>query len=107
MEAVVELLSEDAKTHPLLRERYVDALSRVEKWPEVVEIICDVEPAQLSRRELEHGVFALAMTDLSDRASDMITWHQSEYDDNAARVFRREMSRQHPEIGRDDSGGQS
>lgn len=105
--AVIELLGGTATTDRRVRERYVDALASVEMWAEVVKTIRHVERAQLSRRELEHGIFACAETGLSNCASEMMTQHKNEYDDNGARLFRREMSRQHPEIEKDASGGKT
>ena len=104
-EAVIELLKGLSNGNPRLRERYVDALANAEKWSEVVKTIRHVERSHLSRRELEHGLFACAKTAVFDWANDMMKQHQNEYDDNAARLFRRELSRQYPEIGTDAPGG--
>jgi nucleoside phosphorylase len=103
--AVIELLGGIVKKDRRVRERYVDALTSVEMWAEVVETLRNVERAELSRRELEHGIFACAKTGVSDCASEMMVHHQNKYDDNGARLFRREVSRQHPEIAKDASGG--
>lgn len=106
-EAVIELLRGLANGQPRLRERYVDALASAKMWSEVTKTVRQVERAQLSRLELEHGLFACAKTGLSDCANEMMRQHQNEYDDNAARLFRREVSRQHPELGKDASGGKT
>lgn len=104
-EAVIELLGGIASVDPRVRERYVDALASAKRWPDIFETLRYIERAQLSRRELEHGIFACAKTGLSDRANEMMRHHRATYDDNGARVFRQEMSRQNSEIEKDVSGG--
>jgi nucleoside phosphorylase len=104
-QAVVEFLKGLGRAKPRLRERYVDALASANMWPDVVDTLRHVEHAQLSRRELEHAIFACAKTGLLDCATEMMKRHRNEFVDNAARVFRREVSLQHPEIGREASGG--
>lgn len=96
-----------ASGQPRLRERYVDALASAKMWSEVTKMVAQVERAKLSRLKLEHGLFAYAKTGVFDCANEMMTQHQNEYDDNAARLFRREVSRQHPELGKDVSGGKT
>jgi nucleoside phosphorylase len=104
-EAVIELLQGFASSKPRLRERYVDALVSAEIWDEVITTIRHVDSSHLSRRELEHGIFAGAKMGLLDWASELMMRHHNDYDDNGARLFRREVVRKHPEIGTDASGG--
>ncbi len=106
-EAVIELLRDLAKGYPRLRERYVDALASAKRWSEVTKTVGQVERAELSRLELEHALFAYAKTGQFDCANEMMRQHHGEYDDNAAKLFRREVGRQHPEIGKDPSGGKT
>lgn len=104
-EAVIELLRGFASGRPPIRERYVDALATAERWDEVVNTVKNLDSAELTRRELEHGIFAGAKTGAPDYASELMMRHQHEYDDNGARLFRREVLRQYPEMGKDASGG--
>lgn len=104
-EAVIELLRGLVNGQPRLRERYVDALASAGMWHEIAKTVKQVERAQLSRRELEHGLFACAKTGLSDCANEMMRQHQNEYDDNAARLFRQEVRRKYPEFRKGLSGG--
>ena len=106
-EAVIELLRGLANAQPRLRERYIDALASANMWSEVAKTVGHVEYAKLSRLELEHGLYSCAKTGLFDCANEMMARHQSEYNDNAAKLFRREAIRQHPEIGKDSSGGKT
>jgi nucleoside phosphorylase len=104
-EAVIELLRGFASGSPPIRERYVDALANAERWDEVIDTVRNLDSADLTRRELEHGIFAGAKTRVPDYASELMMRHQHEYDDNGARLFRREVLRQYPGMGKDASGG--
>jgi nucleoside phosphorylase len=101
---VAEFLKEFIGLHPLIRERYIDALATSHRWSEIVVLIKDIDKAQLSRLELEHGFSACAETGLSDRASALIRQHQSAYGDNSAKVFRRQVGRRYANIEYDHSG---
>jgi hypothetical protein len=102
-EAVIELLRGSVTKSLRVRERYVEALASAKKWTEIAQIVEQVKDEELSRGELEHGLFACANLGLFDRANAMMRQHQVEYDDNAAKLFRREVSRQYPQIGEEAS----
>jgi hypothetical protein len=93
-EAVVDLLKGMAGKHKRLRERYIDALAQADMWPEVANIVTQVDIMQLSRSELEHGIFACSKIGIPERVNDMLQRHQDDYIDNAAKLFREEMRRQ-------------
>jgi hypothetical protein len=92
-EAVIELLRDVPNKKPLLRERYVDALTATGDWQTVIDVVSAVELTSLSRRELENGIFACATTGSIDRFNEMLGQHESSYEDNAATLFRNEVRR--------------
>jgi nucleoside phosphorylase len=92
-EAVIEMLNGLWKTDPRIRERYLDALAAANHWPAVLGVATAVEPAVLSRRELEHGLFSCAKTSRPDCAEPLMEIHK-QHTDNAAQLFRRELKRQ-------------
>jgi nucleoside phosphorylase len=96
-DAVIELLRVPATRNARLRERFVDALANMKMWSEVLEALASVERVQLSRRELEHGLFACVKTGSTDKATEMMREHTKQYSDNAARFFREEVRRLHPQ----------
>lgn len=104
-EAVVDLLKGYATGSTRLRERYVDALANCKMWPEVVKAVDQVGREDLSRLELEHGVFACAKTGMIESASELLKQHRSEYDDNPAKLFRQGITRQYPAIVTFVTGG--
>jgi nucleoside phosphorylase len=87
-EAAVELLKGIASKHRLLRERYISALARANMWEEINRIVCQIDLAELSRTELENGIFACAKIGTEERAEEMIRCHERDYDDKAAKLFR-------------------
>jgi adenosylhomocysteine nucleosidase len=90
-EAVIELLNTVANKNPQLRERYVDALATTGKWPVVLREVSAIDPATLSRRELENGLYACANTGTIECADAMMKEHQNRYTDNAATLFRNDF----------------
>lgn len=106
-EAVIELLSGLVNEAPRLRERYVEVLAGVNMWPVIVETVSHVEHSQLSRRELEHALFAYAKMGSFDIAIEIMKRHRNEYDDRFAKIFRQEVSRQYPEFRKDAPGDKS
>jgi nucleoside phosphorylase len=107
MEAVIPFLVEYVGRDPRLRERYVDALATMKNWSEVVETLSKVEQVQLSRLELEHGFTAFAETGRLQDAKTLLTQHEREYPDNAAKVFREHVSRRYPDIDAKAPGGEA
>lgn len=103
-EAVIEFLREFVSSDPQIRERYVDALAASKKWSEVVRLIRNIDPTELSRLELEHGFYACAEKGETDYAKALMKRHDSAYDDKAAVIFRREVSRRYSNIQYDGSG---
>jgi hypothetical protein len=96
-EAAVELLKDVAKDHRWLRERYVDALANANMWAALAQFVAQCEFADLSRRELEHGIFAFAKFGPKEHAETIMLLHQKSYGDKAALLFREQMNR-HVEI---------
>lgn len=90
-EAVIELLKDVANKNPQLRERYVDALATSAKWPAVLREVSAIDPASLSRRELENGLYACVNTGTIERADAMMKEHENKYNDNAGTLFRNEF----------------
>jgi nucleoside phosphorylase len=106
-DAVIGFLKEFVSFHPLIRERYIDALATLKKWPEITQVVGKVELTDLSRLELEHGFSAYAETGLADCAKALIKQHQSAYDDKPATIFRREVSRRYSDIEYHESGDET
>lgn len=97
-EAAIELLHGLVNEEPRFRERYVEILAGANMWPKIIEVVNNIEHSQLSRRELEHALFAYAKTGSLDVAINMMNRHRNEYNDKMAQIFRREVSRKHPEL---------
>lgn len=105
VEAVIQFLMEFVGYDPRLRERYVDALATMRNWSEIAQTLSQVDQAQLSRLELEHGVTAFAETGRLHDAKALLTRHERAYRDPAAQVFREHVSRRYPDTGMNASGG--
>jgi nucleoside phosphorylase len=90
-EAVIEFLKDVANKNPQLRERYVDALATTGEWPAVLREVSAIDPANLSRRELENGLYACANTGTIEDADAMMKEHENKYNDNAGALFRNEF----------------
>jgi nucleoside phosphorylase len=103
-DAAAEFLKEFVGLHPAIRERYIDTLATSHNWQEITELIIQIDVTQLSRVELEHGFSACAETGLSDRASALIKQHESAHKDNAAKMFRTQVTKRYPKIEYDHSG---
>jgi nucleoside phosphorylase len=103
-DAVIDFLREFANSDPRIRERYADALAASKKWSELAQLVESIEPTGLSRLELEHGFSASAEMGLTDRAKALMRQHRSSYDDNAAAIFRREVTRRYPSVSYDEPG---
>jgi nucleoside phosphorylase len=104
-DAAIQLLAGVARDAPRLRERYVDTLATVRQWQELVDVIGPVPHADLSRRELECGILAQANLEQTDIARDLMLQHRIDYQDNAAKLFRRQVARQYPMIAPRDPTG--
>jgi nucleoside phosphorylase len=100
VEAVIDLLRTHANVgaSPALRERFIDALASAERWGEIVQLFGRFHHTELSRRELEHGVFACAKSGQFECAKEMMRQHHNKYDDNAGRLFRREIGKQYQQV---------
>lgn len=100
IDAVIDLLRgrTNVVATAALRERYIDALAKAEKWPEIVQLLERLDHSELSRRELENSIFACAKSDLFERATEIMRQHKNKYGDNAGKLFRREIGRQYPQI---------
>jgi len=100
VEAVIDLLKacKNLTSAPALRERYIGTLASAERWPEIVQFLERLDDPDLSRSELEHGAFACAKSGVFERVGEIMRQHQTKYDDNAGKLFRREIVRQYPQI---------
>jgi len=107
VDAALELLKHTANEHPLVRERYVDALASKNMWREVVETIGQVDISNMSRRELENGIFACAKVNNSTFGKLMLERHISTYDDGAARLFRQQVMRQNANVNQRPASNQT
>jgi hypothetical protein len=96
MQEVADFLRERLEVGPLIRERYVDALEEIGATALIVEVAQFAGPADLSRRELEHAMFACGKEGRDDLAKQLWTRHCSEFDDSAAGVTRQELIRRFP-----------
>lgn len=105
-EAVVEFLAGGARDNATLRERFVRALSALQRWPQVIETLQGVERDRLSRGELEDLLFAYVRADEAALARETLRLHQSLYDDNGAEMFRQQLVTQHFGLREDGDGAQ-
>ncbi|GAB5444327.1 MAG: hypothetical protein Fues2KO_46760 [Fuerstiella sp.] len=103
-EAVVELLGELNGVMPPLRERFIEALASLERWPEIIDTAEPIPPEDLSRSELENLTFAYAETANFIKAKDILAVHTSRYTDNAAHLFRRHLAIQNPALRVESDG---
>jgi hypothetical protein len=103
-DAAAEFLKEFIGVHPLIRERYIDALATSHKWAEIAELVIQIDVDQLSRLELEHGFSACAETGHSERAAVLIKQHENVHSDNSAKMFRQQIGRRYPKIDYGHSG---
>jgi len=99
--AVIELLKGSVMMSRRIRERYVEALASAEKWAEIAQMVGRIKEEELSGGELEHGVLACAKLGLFDQVNAMMRQHQVKYDDKAAKLFRRKVSQQYSQIGKE------
>ena len=104
MDAAIEFLGGFADSDPRIRERYADALAASKKWSELAQLIESIDVTGLSRLELEHGFSAFAEMGLTDRAKALMKQHRGSYDDKAAAIFRREVTRRYPNVSYDEPG---
>ena len=91
--AVVAFLKDPS---PLVRERYVDALVAIGDTPTVVALTESVGVSQLTRLELEHGMFACALVGRKNVVKKLLSRHIEEFADAAAALFRQEIVRKFP-----------
>ena len=94
--AVVAFLKDHIETSPLVRERYVDALATLEDTATVVALTEAVGVSQLTRLELEHGMFACALAGQKDMVEKMLSRHNEEFADAGAAFFRQDIVRKFP-----------
>ena len=106
-DAVCDFLREFVSSHPLIRERYIDALATLKNWAEVAQLIRQIAPEQLSRLELEHAISACAEMACSKCSETLLNQHTSRYDDKSAKLFRQEVSRRYPKAEYDDPGSKT
>lgn len=92
-EAVIELLRDVHNNKPQLRERYVDALAATQDWHALSQVVTSVDVTTLSRRELENGIFACSSTGATECVNQMLHHYETNYHDNAAKLFRNEVRR--------------
>jgi hypothetical protein len=95
-QAVVDFLKDRIDTGPRVREHYVDALDEIGAAAVVVELVLSVGPPNLTRRELEHAMFACGGEGHDDMAEVLWNRHVSEFGDPAAAVTRQELTRRFP-----------
>ena len=86
-----------------LRERYVEMLSILKRWPVIIETLQELDPDAVSRGELENLIFAYARTDVFGRARETLDLHCGRYNDNGARMLRQQLTAQFPGLGGADS----
>lgn len=97
-EAVIEFLGGITLMDQRVRERFVDALAKSNKWKKLLETLDHIDLVALTRRELEHYIYASAREGGFDRAKELMRHHLSTYKDNISQVFRSEMNRNYPGI---------
>jgi hypothetical protein len=95
-QAVVDFLKDQTGTGLRVRERYIDALDEIGAAAAIVELALSVGSPNLTRRELEHAMFACGKEGRDDRFDALWTRHVSEFDDAAAEVTRQELIRRFP-----------
>ncbi len=86
-----------------LRERYVEMLSVLERWPVIIDTLQELDLDAMSRGELENLIFAYARTDEFGRARDALALHCGRYNDNGARMLRQQLTAQFTGLGGADS----
>lgn len=92
-QAVADLLKSHVAEGIEVRERYLDALAELEQSSEIVAFLQSVSYADLTRLELEHGMFASARLRQEVAFGEMWSRHAREFDDAAAILLRQELSR--------------
>lgn len=92
-QAVANLLRDHLVEGVELRERYLDALSELEQSSEIVGVIQTVPCAELTRVELEHGMFACGRLGQGGPLVEMWSRHVAEFDDPPAILLRQQLSR--------------
>jgi nucleoside phosphorylase len=95
-QAVVDFLKDKTGMGSRVRERYIDALDEIGAAASIVELALSVGPPNLTRRELEHAMFACAGEGRNDSIEALWTRHVSEFGDAAAEVTRQELIRRFP-----------
>jgi hypothetical protein len=99
-EAVIDLLKNREKVLIIaaLRERYIDALAKAEKWSEIVQLLEKLDSNELSRSELQNSALACSKVGTFERAKEILTSHKTKYADNAGKLFRREICQRYPQF---------
>lgn len=98
-ESVVDFLLEHIDTNAVIREKCIDALSRLDRWQRILELTADIPAPDLSRSEIEHVIFAKFHTGATSELDSLWGYHKQAFNDRAATLFRREIVRQFPGFG--------
>jgi nucleoside phosphorylase len=92
-QAVVDYLKDNVAAGIEVRERYIDALAELEKSSEILAVLQSVPCGDLTRLELEHGLFACGRLGRDAAFREMWSRHAAEFDDAPAKLLRQELSR--------------
>ncbi len=76
----------------VLRERYVEVLSILQRWSVIIDTLEELDPDSVSRSELENLIFAYAKTDAFGLAKSTLDLYRDRYNDNGARMLRQQLT---------------
>ncbi len=96
--AALESLKLFDSSDPRVRQRLADALFEGNDLVSVVQMLGDLDPLALDRRELEHLVVSLCRRNSFDRVIERLNAHDARFPDNAGVAFRQHIALQYPEL---------
>ena len=103
-EAAAEYLSGLPLEDPRLRQRYVEALSVLQNWTAIIDILQHIELDQLSRDEYENLMVAHANSNDIESAKTVLRLYRSRYDEPSAQMFQEQLTAKFVELR--ENGGE-
>lgn len=93
-EGLVDYLRDHVAAGADVRQRYVEGLAELDRFPEIVAVVGSVPCADLTRSELENGMFACGRLGRQTPLAELWSRHAAEFDDAPASLLRQQFSRQ-------------
>ncbi|MGC2780137.1 MAG: 5'-methylthioadenosine/S-adenosylhomocysteine nucleosidase [Bradyrhizobium sp.] len=91
---LVDYLGDRIAAGPDVRERFVEGLAELDRFPEIVAVVCSVPCADLTRIELENGMFACGRLGRQAPLGELWSRHSAEFNDAPATLLRQQVLRQ-------------